>query len=207
MEAELNFKFILVGNSSVGKTSMCKMFCEKTFDERQQQTVALEFGTKTTEINGRKIKLQIWDTAGQERFHSITRAYFRSSTAIFLVFDVTNRTSFSQLSQWVDDSQKLAPAQAVKVLVGNKTDLADKREVTTAEAQDFAEKNELSFFETSALSGDRIDDTFLETAHLVYDRMVAGRIDVTPAPRLLPTEPSDGNENQDSGKEGQRCAC
>ena len=198
----LSFKFILIGDSSVGKTSLCKMFCEKSFDERQQQTVALEFGTKTTEIEGTKIKLQIWDTAGQERFHSITRAYFRGSTAVFLVFDIASRASFTHLSQWVDDAQKLAPAQSVKVLVGNKSDLSDKREVSTAEAQDFAETHSLSFFETSALSGDRVDDTFMETAHAVYEKMVAGKIDVTPPPQVLPVE-----QEATAANAQRRCQC
>ena len=199
---QLSFKFILIGDSAVGKTSICKMFCEKSFDERQQQTVALEFGTKTTEIEGTKIKLQIWDTAGQERFHSMTRAYFRGATAVLLVFDISSRTSFSHLSQWVDDAQKLSPAQAVKVLIGNKSDLSDKREVSTAEAQDFADTHSLSFFETSALSGDRIDDAFMETAHAVYAKMVAGKIDVTPPPQVLPVEP-----DTPSSEEPQGCRC
>ncbi|OHT09055.1 Ras-related protein Rab-14 [Tritrichomonas foetus] len=181
-EDQLSFKFVLVGDSAVGKTAMCKQFCEHKFDENQPQTVGLEFGTRTFDIEGTKIKLQIWDTAGQEKFHSITRNYFRSSMAVFLVFDVTNRDSFSHLGIWADDAMKLSPPTSIKVLVGNKTDLASKRAVSTAEAQDFAEQNGLKFFETSALSGDRIEDTFLETAHDVYKKYVEGKIEAGPPP-------------------------
>lgn len=187
---QISFKFVLIGDSAVGKTAMCKKFCEDTFDEHQPQTVALEFGTRSIEIEGQRIKIQIWDTAGQERFHSITRAYFRSSTAIFLIYDVTNRDSFQHLSSWIEDAQRLSPLTSIKVLVGNKTDLVDgssennnetqksKRAVLTEEAQDYAKQNGLKFFETSALSGDRIDDTFIETAHDVYKKMVEGKIDL-----------------------------
>ena len=177
---QLSFKFVLVGDSAVGKTAMCKQFCEHKFDENQAQTVGLEFGTRSLDIKGTKVKLQIWDTAGQEKFHSITRNYFRSAMAVFLVFDVTNRDSFSHLSVWADDAMKLSPTSSIKVLVGNKTDLAEKRAVSTAEAQDFAEQNGLKFFETSALSGDRIEDTFIETAHDVYSKYAEGNIEVGP---------------------------
>lgn len=170
MSNSLSFKFVLVGDSAVGKTSICNVFCKSTFDENQPQTIGLDFGVRNIMIEAQSIKIQIWDTAGQEKFHSITKAYFRASTAVFLVFDVTNRESFAHLSMWTKDAAALSPPSAVKVLVGNKTDLAALRAVTAAEARDYAEQNGLLYFETSALSGDRIDDTFIETAHKVYDK-------------------------------------
>ena len=175
---QLSFKFVLVGDSAVGKTAMCKMFCENKFNPSQPQTIGLEFGTRIVEVQGVRIKLQIWDTAGQERFHSITRAYFRSSAAVFLVYDVTNRESFGRLGQWVEDAMQLSPATSIKVLVGNKTDLANNRAVSTAEAKDFAVQHGLKFFETSALSGDKIDDAFIETAHAVYAQILEGKIEL-----------------------------
>ena len=175
---QLSFKFVLVGDSAVGKTAMCKMFCENKFNPSQPQTIGLEFGTRIVEVQGVRIKLQIWDTAGQERFHSITRAYFRSSAAVFLVYDVTNRESFGRLGQWVEDAMQLSPATSIKVLVGNKTDLANNRAVSTAEAKDFATQHGLKFFETSALSGDKIDDAFIETAHAVYAQILEGNIEL-----------------------------
>ena len=114
---QLSFKFVLVGDSAVGKTAMCKMFCENKFNPSQPQTIGLEFGTRIVEVQGVRIKLQIWDTAGQERFHSITRAYFRSSAAVFLVYDVTNRESFGRLGQWVEDAMQLAPEDQINIPV------------------------------------------------------------------------------------------
>jgi small GTP-binding protein len=175
---QLSFKFVLVGDSAVGKTAMCKQFCEHSFNENQPTTVGLEFGTRIVEVETTRIKLQIWDTAGQERFHSITRAYFRSSAAVFLVYDVTKRESFGRLGIWVEDAMQLSPATAIKVLIGNKTDLASQRTVSTAEAQDFADQNGLKFFETSALSGDRIEDAFIQTARDVYSKILEGKIEL-----------------------------
>ena len=172
----LTFKFILVGNSNVGKTSMCKMFCEQVFDEVQPHTLGVEFGNRTVIISGIPIKLQFWDTAGQEKFRSITKSYFRSATAVFTVFDVTQRDSFSDLIQWIEDSNEYAPNYSLKIIVGNKTDLISKRVVSEAEAIDFAQKNGYQYFETSALSGNRIEETFLLTAENVYKKIVEGKI-------------------------------
>ena len=205
----ISFKFVLIGDSAVGKTSMCKKFCDDTFDKSQPQTVALEFGTKCVEIEGNRIKLQIWDTAGQERFNSITRAYFRASTAIFLIYDVTNRDSFTHLASWIDDAQKLSPPTSIKILVGNKTDLENKA-VSTGEGEEYAKENGLKFFETSALSGDRINDTFLDAAHEVYKKMVEGKIDVNAAQNILKTKKekkSDGLPLQVEQEQPQQNGC
>ena len=193
------FKVPMIGDANVGKTSIVSRFTTANFEGETEPTVGVSTANLAIDVRGEKIEMSIWDTAGQERFHSMTRAYFRGATAVLLVFDISSRTSFSHLSQWVDDAQKLAPAQAVKVLVGNKSDLSDKREVSTAEAQDFADTHSLSFFETSALSGDRIDDAFMETAHAVYAKMVAGKIDVTPPPQVLPVEPDTPSSEEPQG--------
>jgi len=173
---QLTFKYILVGNTAVGKTSMCKMFCDQVFDESQPQTLGLEFGNRSIDVNGVRIKIQIWDTAGQERFRSITKSYFRSSTAVFIVFDVTERTSFSDLSKWVEDANNLSPPYSIKVIIGNKTDLISKRVVSEAEAMDYAQKCGFLYFETSALSGSRIEECFMTTAEKVYKKVVDGKI-------------------------------
>jgi len=191
---QLSFKFVLVGDSAVGKTAICKMFCENKFSENHPQTVGLEFGTRIVEVDNVRIKLQIWDTAGQERFHSITRAYFRSSAAVFLVYDVSNRDSFSRIGHWVEDAVKLSPPTSIKVLIGNKTDLVNTRAVSSAEAKDFADQHGLKFFETSALSGERIDDAFIETAHSVHKLILDGKIELN-NPTSGARAPLSSNQN------------
>jgi small GTP-binding protein len=175
---ETTFKFILVGDSSVGKTAICKRFCQDQFDQDEPQTVAVEFDSKTVQVGDKKVKLNIWDTAGQEKFRSMTRAYFRSSAAVFLVFDVTNRISFTNIDTWLKDAHKLTLPSSVKILIGNKTDLGDARSVSRTEAESYAEKNGLTYFETSALSGDRIEDAFMDAAGKVQTLVANGTIQV-----------------------------
>ena len=194
MVDQFSFKFVLVGDSAVGKTAMCRKFCENIFDNNQAPTVGLEFGIRNLEIQGKKIKLQIWDTAGQERFRSITNSYFRSAVAVFLVFDVTSRESFSNLDQWCDNAEKGSPSSSIKVLVGNKTDL-DNRQVSTAEASDFANQHGLKYYETSALSGDRIDETFVETAQQVFKKVTDHILDPLPPPLDINISPQNNRES------------
>jgi small GTP-binding protein len=181
-DAQLAFKIILVGESGVGKIALCKRFCDGTFEPETAPTVGLEFGRRTIDLEDTRIKLQIWDTAGQERFHSVTRSYFRASAAVIFVYDVTKRESFGKLGMWVDTAAQLAPPAAVRVLIGNKTDLATQRTVSNAEAEDFAKQHQLEFFETSARSGDRIDEAFLQTAAAVYAKVRAARVELGPSP-------------------------
>ena len=164
------YKFVLVGDSGVGKTALCNRFCTNSFNENQPETIGLEFGVRIIDINNTQIKLQIWDTAGQERFRAIGRQYYRASSAVFLVYDVSNRATFAGLDSWVEDAISLSPTNAIKVMIGNKTDL-NKREVSYGEAKDFADQHGLCYFETSALSGERIEDAFIQTANQVYSQM------------------------------------
>lgn len=166
-EFDFTFKFVLVGKTGVGKTCICKVFCENEFYTTPNSTVGLDFDYRVIDINGASIKLLFWDTSGQERFKSINSSYYRTASAVFAVFDVSNRESFVELSYWVDEISKLAP-NVIKVIVGNKVDLIQKRVVSEAEALEYADSNGFRYFETSALSGSRIEDTFYSTADLVY---------------------------------------
>jgi small GTP-binding protein len=185
----LSFKFILVGDSGVGKTAIIKRFCENWFSETIPQTIGLDFATRTVELSGSSVILQMWDPAGQEKFRSITRSYFRSSSAVFVVFDVTNRMSFCNIQGWMDDSTRLSPANAVHVVVGNKSDLVTTRVVGPEEAKAFADEHSLQYFETSALSGDRVEDLFLNIAQLLHDKVTEGKINAGTYYAGLETQP------------------
>ncbi|EAX91990.1 Ras family protein [Trichomonas vaginalis G3] len=190
-EEQLTFKFILVGDSGVGKTSMCKMFCENIFEENQTQTIGLEFSRRTVDIKGNTIKIQFWDTAGQERFRSITKSYFHSAAAVFVVYDVSNRNSFNSVGDWINDAVNLSPPNSVKVMIGNKTDLLSKREVPFVEANDLATQHNFAYYETSALSGDKLEETFLKTAEKVYNTVSAFKIDSVSLKRDSIDQPLD----------------
>ena len=115
---------------------------------------------KTLEVNGKKVKLQIWDTAGQERFKNITASYYRDGNGVLVVYDITERESFENLNSWLIEIEKNANKNVYKLLIGNKCDLEDKRQVTYQEGKDFAESNGMKFIETSAKTSSKVQDAF-----------------------------------------------
>merc|ERR1711971_397523 len=121
--------------------------------------------------NQTRVKLQIWDTAGQERFRSVTRSYYRGACGALLVYDITDRDSFNSVSTWLSDAKSLASQNIVIILCGNKSDLESERQVTTAEAEQFASENGMYFTETSAKSGENVEDSFLSCTQQVIDKV------------------------------------
>ncbi len=119
-------------------------------------------------VGGQKIKLQIWDTAGQERFRAVTRSYYRGAAGALLVYDVTRRSTYNHLAAWLTDARNLTNPNTVIYLIGNKGDLEAQRDVTYEEAKAFAEDNDLSFVETSAKTGDKVEDAFVGAAKAIF---------------------------------------
>ncbi|OHT14984.1 small GTP-binding protein [Tritrichomonas foetus] len=124
-------------------------------------TLGVEFLTKTIDYKGYKIVLQLWDTAGQELFRSVTRSYYRNSSIVFFVFDLTSSKTLAHMSQWITDVKLSLADSFIGIIMGNKCDLTEKREVTNEEARKFAEKHGMQYFETSAKTGLRVSDAFL----------------------------------------------
>ena len=112
------------------------------------------------EVQGKKVKLQIWDTAGQERFKNITASYYRGGNGVLVVYDITERESFDNLTSWLIEIEKNANKNVYKLLIGNKCDLEDKRKVTYQEGKDFAESNGMKFIETSAKDNTKVQEAF-----------------------------------------------
>ena len=152
------FKFLVIGSAGIGKSCLLHQFIEGTFKEDSSHTIGVEFGSKIVPVGGRTVKLQIWDTAGQERFRSVTRSYYRGAAGALLVYDITSRESFNCLTNWLTDARTLASPQIVILMVGNKKDLEDEREVTFLEASRFAQENGLMFLETSAKTGNSVEE-------------------------------------------------
>ena len=117
------FKFIIIGDSSVGKSCLLNQFVSKEFSPTNDATIGVELGTKLVTIGETKIKLQIWDTAGQEQFKSITRQYYKGAITAFLVYDITSRESFDGLRKWVADAREFASEEMLLSVIGNKCDL------------------------------------------------------------------------------------
>uniref|UniRef100_A0A8V5GQZ8 Ras-related protein Rab-4 n=1 Tax=Melopsittacus undulatus TaxID=13146 RepID=A0A8V5GQZ8_MELUD len=166
------FKFLVIGSAGTGKSCLLHQFIENKFKQDSNHTIGVEFGSKVVNVGGKTVKLQIWDTAGQERFRSVTRSYYRGAAGALLVYDITSRETYNALTNWLTDARTLASPNIVIILCGNKKDLDAEREVTFLEASRFAQENELMFLETSALTGENVEE--IESGELDPERMGSG---------------------------------
>merc|ERR1712010_419707 len=170
------FKFILIGNTGTGKSCILHRFTERKFMPRSNHTIGVEFGTKLINIGGKNIRLQIWDTAGQERYRAVTKNYYRGAVGALLVYDISSRDTYNQLQHWLTDARSLANHNCAIVVVGNKADLKDQREVTHVEACRFAQENDLIFLETSAMSGEGVDEAFMQCSRKILAGIESGNV-------------------------------
>ena len=158
------FKYIIIGDAAVGKSNLLLRYAHGQFKPEYQLTIGVEFGAKNVEIRNKTYRIQIWDTAGQENFRSITRAYYKNSVCALVVYDISSRDSFNNVSTWIEDCKNQSPKTIFMVLVGNKSDLEDKRQVSKEEGQELADKYGIQFYETSAKTGDNVDAIFYNSA-------------------------------------------
>ena len=162
------YKVILVGDSGVGKTCLLSMYVKGEIEETIP-TIGAEFRPKDIELNdGTKVKVQLWDTAGQEKFKSLAMTYYRKGNGILLLFDVTKKSSFFSCKSYLEDVRYHSDKKSVIDLVGNKIDLADKREVTKEEAENFAKKENIKYIETSAVKNMNVTDVFTSLINNIY---------------------------------------
>ncbi|XP_057529194.1 ras-related protein RABA2a [Amaranthus tricolor] len=167
-EYDYLFKVVLVGDSGVGKSNLLSRFTRNEFCLESKSTIGVEFATRTLQVEGRTVKAQIWDTAGQERYRAITSAYYRGALGALLVYDVTKPTTFDNVNRWLKELRDHADANIVIMLIGNKTDLKHLQAVATEDAQSFADKEGLSFIETSALEATNVEKAFQTILSEIY---------------------------------------
>ncbi|XP_010437115.1 PREDICTED: ras-related protein RABH1c [Camelina sativa] len=159
------FKLVFLGDQSVGKTSIITRFMYDKFDTIYQPTIGIDFLSKTMYLEDRTVRLQLWDTAGQERFRSLIPSYIRDSSVAIVVYDVANRQTFLNTSKWIEDvHRERGQGDVIIVLVGNKTDLVDKRQVSISEGEDKAKEYGVMFIETSAKENFNIKALFRKIA-------------------------------------------
>lgn len=172
-EYDYLFKIILIGDSSVGKSSILAKFIRSDNPiSDMKSTIGVEFATKSLNINDKISKLQVWDTAGQERYRAITSAYYRGAVAAILVYDISNRESFNNVRKWICELKDNTDKNIAIILVGNKCDLIEKREVSEIEGVSIAKELKIGFIETSALQLNNIDIVFETIANAVYNTII-----------------------------------
>lgn len=200
------FKIILIGDSGVGKTSILARFVGEEVVKSHISTIGIDFKMKCLSVDGKQVKIQVWDTAGQERYETITTQYYRRAQGIVLAYDITRKESFNSIRKWLRYVEEFAERDVKLTLIGNKSDLSEQRRVTVEEAEALAQEFNIPWFETSAYTGDHVDDTFLTITKQIYvdvlqeeehERLKRAANNIT----IVPTE----HENMEEKRE--KCNC
>lgn len=155
-----NYKTVILGDSSVGKSSIGMKFTTGDFNSFQEPTIGAAFLKGSIDLDDNNYTFEIWDTAGQERYHCLAPMYYRGAVFAIVVYDITSYDSFKNAKLWINEVLIKGDAKVI-ILVGNKMDLDDRRKVEKSEALEYANSNNLLFAETSAKSGENIEDIFI----------------------------------------------
>ena len=157
---DIMIKALLIGDSTVGKTSIIGKYLDKNFSDKTKNTVGIDFKNIKLKIDDENIYLQLWDTAGQEKYRSMTTSYYRGVNIIIIVFDVTNKISFEHVKDWIDNINNFAKMNVIKILVGNKIDLNDLRVISFDDGKKVADFYSIKYYETSAKTREGIVEMF-----------------------------------------------
>ncbi|KAK4268197.1 hypothetical protein QN277_024883 [Acacia crassicarpa] len=168
---EYLFKVVLIGDSAVGKSNLLSRFARNEFDSNSKATIGVEFQTQAVEIDGKEVKAQIWDTAGQERFRAVTSAYYRGAVGALIVYDISRRTTFDSIKRWLEELSLHCDTTVARMLVGNKCDLENIREVSVEDGKSLAEAEGLFFMETSALDSTNVQTAFEIVIREIYNNI------------------------------------
>uniref|UniRef100_A0A6N2K9C5 Uncharacterized protein n=1 Tax=Salix viminalis TaxID=40686 RepID=A0A6N2K9C5_SALVM len=174
------FKIVLIGDSAVGKSQFLARFARNEFNTDSKATIGVEFQTKTLSMDNKTVKAQIWDTAGQERYRAVTSAYYRGAVGAMLVYDMTKRQSFDHMARWLEELRGHADKNIIIMLIGN-----NLRAVPTEDAEEFAQRENLFFMETSALEATNVETAFWTVLAEIY-RIISKKT-------LAGNDDSDGN--------------
>ena len=172
-EYDYLIKALLIGDSGVGKTSLLLRFSDNSFSNMYFSIIGVDFKIRILKIDNKIVKLQIWDTVGQESFKTIIASFYRRAQCVLLVFDITDEESFINIKSWISDIDKYCGKKVPIVLIGNKCDLKNKRQVKTEDAEEFAKFNNMKYIETSAKHDKNIDNAFISITSTVIKKIDA----------------------------------
>jgi Ras-related protein Rab-1A len=160
------FKILLLGDSGVGKSSLLIRYIDDNYDEHVNATIGVDYRIKILNLHDKNIKLQLWDTSGQEKFKSITKAYYRGTHGVIVLYETSDRNSFNNVKTWIDEIREISEIEDIPIiLVGNKIDLKTRKEVLYEEGKEFADEMNVEFFEISAKDNINIDDVFIKLSN------------------------------------------
>ena len=203
VKEDYKLKVVVVGDSGVGKTNLIKRFITNTFSENSKATVGVEFISKSYRINKQVFKIEIWDTAGQERYKSITAAYYKGAKGALIVYDTTQKSSYENIDKWMVEIKDKASKDMKLMIVGNKTDLKDARQVETNEALQKAKDLEAPLMEASAKDGNNVKEAFYDLLKEMY-REIKKKIEVVESQAQ---EGKDGIQLETNDKKEKKGCC
>ena len=168
--SEMVFKIIIIGDASTGKTNILSKYLNNKFEKDSKATIGVEFGNKIFEIKNSRVNCQIWDTAGQERYKSMTKAFYKGALGALIVYDISKKDNFENVENWITDLKKSSDKKVSIILIGNKNDLEESRQVKKEEGEMKAKEYGIAFLETSALNGNNIEIAFKTLVDEVYNQ-------------------------------------
>ena len=189
---------------AVGKSCLLLQFTDHKFRHQHELTIGVEFGGKTIEVKNKNVKIQIWDTAGQEAFQAITRTYYKGAIGALLVYDITRKETFDHITKWLNEVKLNGSKDICCILIGNKKDLEDQRQVKYEEGKKLAEDNNLLFLETSAKTAENVQECFLISAEKILDQITKTGVDPTVPSKNVKITIDDDEEEK---KEAKRRCC
>mmetsp|Transcript_23496 Transcript_23496/g.61801 ORF Transcript_23496/g.61801 Transcript_23496/m.61801 type:complete len:203 (-) Transcript_23496:130-738(-) len=193
-------KVVIIGDTSVGKTSIIQRYFQDSFDSVVEPTIGMDFQSRSVDVDGGSVRLQLWDTAGQERFRSLISNYMRGASGVLIAFDITRRKTFASISKWIQEVREVRGEDPVILILGNKADMEDDREITSEEAKRMAEEAQCRYMEVSAKTGDMVSELFLDMANALFKKHQAA----------TPTKEEPGPGGFDLGptpKKSHDCSC
>jgi len=202
-------KIIIIGESGVGKTAILHQYVMDKFIQEHKATIGADFLTKEINVDDKVVTLQIWDTAGQERFQSLGNAFYRGADACILVYDITDENSFKEIDSWrrkfINQANIDNPKRYPFLLLGNKTDLDDKRKVSRNQGDNYAQDNGMEFAETSAMTGTNIEKAFTNVAEFASESDTVPFFTEDLVERIQIENDGGGNYRNNQPQPG--CAC
>ena len=201
VKEDYKLKVVVVGDSGVGKTNLIKRFVSNTYNPNTKATVGVEFLSKSYKINDQVFKIEIWDTAGQERYKSITAAYYKGAKGALIVYDITQKDTFENINKWMSEVRDKSTKDLKILIVGNKTDLVDERQVSTEEALSKAKELESPVMEASALDGSNVKAAFYDLLKEMY-KEIKKKIEIVESQNTGGKDGVQLNTNEEKEKKG-----